>query len=130
MWTEAADGAGASEPAADAPAPAAAGGGAIGSTGIDSGDWNVYYLCLHNVDCRYACLVVWGMGRGCTCVCRRTIMVAACCVGRACSANRTAAPVTSALLDAVPRGYGHAFFSALAPGARVHAVAAATGGRA
>lgn len=52
------------------------------ATGTTSGDWNVLYLDLHNVDCASA---------------------------------RAACPTTMRALQSLPRPYGHALFSALAP---------------
>lgn len=54
----------------------------LGKKSTDAGDWNVYYLELHNMDF---------------------------------AENRARCPVTCDVLQAVPRRYGHAFFSANAP---------------
>lgn len=74
-------------------APSWAGGKAaadgIGKVSHDSGDWNVYYLELHGL-------------------------------GKLTEANAARCPKTVALLQkAVPRYYGHAFFSALAPSTHI-----------
>jgi aspartyl/asparaginyl beta-hydroxylase (cupin superfamily) len=57
-----------------------------GAPAHDSGEWNVFYLDLHNVDF---------------------------------AANRARCPKTVALLEAMGRPYGHAFFSAMAPGTHI-----------
>ncbi|CAN0073295.1 unnamed protein product, partial [Sphacelaria rigidula] len=58
----------------------------VGSYCHVGGDWNVFYLFLHNIDF---------------------------------AQNRSACPKTCALVEALPRQYEHAFFSALAPGTHI-----------
>jgi hypothetical protein len=60
---------------------------ALGARGTAAGDWNVLYLDLHSAG---------------------AAAVAA-------AANRARCPITSRLLESIPRQYGHALFSALAP---------------
>jgi aspartate beta-hydroxylase len=83
--------------AASVAAPPAPAGGcseqqaaALGKEATDSGQWSVCYLQLHN----------GGLEEG---------------VGGALAA----CPVTAALLSALPRAYGHAFFSVLQPGSHI-----------
>ena len=77
-------------PAAGSGGGGGGGGGALGAAATDAGQWSVAYLQLHNAT------AAEGVGGA----------LARC-------------PATAAALAAVPRAYGHAFFSVLQPGSHI-----------
>lgn len=92
----------------------------------DAGDWNVYYLYLHNIDfqevSQWAVMMGYLPPYGAKSITRqfgvvlyRLVVVLLWLVYQ----NRSRCPETCRAIESIPRNYYHAFFSALAPNSHV-----------